>query len=203
MDRQIACLRDQTGEGLRIGDDDQLRGLAEDRFIPVKRFHAEQKTVVFDIRPESKRIGFVSLPEFAVGQVVPAFSFVAAVLPLELGGISQRGVERNAFARFGDPVGRRFVKGNDFVREGHADRIAGDLILFDSCWGKVRAMLNDTGKQVKEAGPSTAVELLGLTGVPQPGEHFREIDSEKEARDYFSALEAERRESQNGYTRHP
>ena len=76
----------------------------------------------------------------------------------------------------------------------------GDLILFDSCWGKVRAMLNDTGKQVKEAGPSTAVELLGLTGVPQPGEHFREIDSEKEARDYFSALEAERRESQNNAT---
>ncbi|MBR1897038.1 MAG: translation initiation factor IF-2 [Pyramidobacter sp.] len=73
----------------------------------------------------------------------------------------------------------------------------GDLILFDSCWGKVRAMLNDTGKQVKEAGPSTAVELLGLTGVPQPGEHFKQIGSEKEARDHFSALEAERRESQN------
>ena len=73
----------------------------------------------------------------------------------------------------------------------------GDLILFDSCWGKVRAMLNDTGKQVKEAGPSTAVELLGLTGVPQPGEHFKQNGSEKEARDHFSALEAERRESQN------
>ncbi len=73
----------------------------------------------------------------------------------------------------------------------------GDLILFDSCWGKVRAMLNDAGKQVKEAGPSTAVEILGLTGVPQPGEHFAQIRSEKEARDHFAALEAERRESQN------
>ncbi len=73
----------------------------------------------------------------------------------------------------------------------------GDLILFDSCWGKVRAMLNDTGKQVKEAGPSTAVEILGLSGVPQPGEHFSQIRSEREARDHFAALEAKRRESQN------
>lgn len=73
----------------------------------------------------------------------------------------------------------------------------GDLIIFDSCWGKVRAMLNDTGKQVKAAGPSTAVEILGLTGVPQPGEHFRQISSEKEARDHFAALESERRESQS------
>ncbi len=73
----------------------------------------------------------------------------------------------------------------------------GDLILFDSCWGKVRAMLNDAGKQVKEAGPSTAVEILGLSGVPQPGEHFSQIRSEREARDHFAALEAQRRESQN------
>ena len=73
----------------------------------------------------------------------------------------------------------------------------GDLIMFDSCWGKVRAMLSDTGKQLKAAGPSTAVELLGLTGVPQPGEHFVQIKSEKEARDHFAELEAERRESQN------
>lgn len=73
----------------------------------------------------------------------------------------------------------------------------GNIIMFDSCWGKVRAMLNDAGKQVKTAGPSTAVELLGLTGVPQPGEHFHQIKSEKEARDHFALLEAERRESQN------
>lgn len=73
----------------------------------------------------------------------------------------------------------------------------GDLIMFSSCWGKVRAMLSDTGKQVKAAGPSTPVEILGLSGVPQPGEHFEQIKSEKEARDHFAQLEAERRESQN------
>ncbi|WP_326830860.1 translation initiation factor IF-2 [Pyramidobacter porci] len=73
----------------------------------------------------------------------------------------------------------------------------GDLILFDSCWGKVRAMFNDAGKNVKQAGPSTAVEIIGLNGVPQPGEHFHQIGSEKEARDYFANLEAERRNAQN------
>ncbi|MDY2649092.1 MAG: translation initiation factor IF-2 [Pyramidobacter porci] len=73
----------------------------------------------------------------------------------------------------------------------------GDLILFDSCWGKVRAMFNDAGKNVKQAGPSTAVEIIGLNGVPQPGEHFHQIGSEKEARDYFANLETERRNAQN------
>ena len=73
----------------------------------------------------------------------------------------------------------------------------GNYIMFDSCWGKVRAMLNDAGKQVREAGPSTAVEVLGLNGVPQPGEHFVQIKDEKEARDHFAALEDERREKQN------
>lgn len=73
----------------------------------------------------------------------------------------------------------------------------GDLILFDTCWGKVRAMFNDAGKNVKQAGPSTAVEIIGLNGVPQPGEHFHQIGSEKEARDYFANLEAERRNAQN------
>ena len=73
----------------------------------------------------------------------------------------------------------------------------GDLILFDTCWGKVRAMFNDAGKNVTQAGPSTAVEIIGLNGVPQPGEHFHQIGSEKEARDYFANLEAERRNAQN------
>ncbi|MDY3868985.1 MAG: translation initiation factor IF-2, partial [Pyramidobacter sp.] len=73
----------------------------------------------------------------------------------------------------------------------------GDIVLLDSSWGKVRAMFNDTGKGVKQAGPSTAVEILGLNSVPQPGEHFKQIKSEKEARDHFSALDEARRETQN------
>lgn len=73
----------------------------------------------------------------------------------------------------------------------------GDVILLDSCWGRVRAMLDDNGKNVKEAGPSMAVEILGLSAVPQPGERFRLIHSEKEARDYFAEQDEIRRNAQN------
>ncbi len=73
----------------------------------------------------------------------------------------------------------------------------GNMILLDSSWGRVRAMLGDTGETVKSAGPSTAVELLGLNSVPQPGERFHLIKNEKEARDHFGQLDEARRESQN------
>jgi translation initiation factor IF-2 len=66
------------------------------------------------------------------------------------------------------------------VQQGTLRR--GDILLTDSAWGRVRAMINDRGKQVDEAGPSKAVEILGFDSVPQPGEVFRIVSSEKEAR---------------------
>lgn len=73
----------------------------------------------------------------------------------------------------------------------------GNMILLDSSWGRIRAMLDDTGKTVKSAGPSTAVEVLGLSDVPQPGEHFHLIKNEKEARDHFGVIDQQRRDSQS------
>ena len=67
----------------------------------------------------------------------------------------------------------------------------GDIILLDTCWGKVRAMFDDMGKGVKEAGPSMAVEVLGLSGVPQPGEKFIKVKDERQAREIFAAREEE------------
>ncbi|MEA3508447.1 MAG: translation initiation factor IF-2, partial [Synergistota bacterium] len=58
----------------------------------------------------------------------------------------------------------------------------GDILLTDSACGRIRAMLDDRGKNVDTAGPSTAVEILGLNTVPQPGDMFRTVSSEKEAR---------------------
>ena len=58
----------------------------------------------------------------------------------------------------------------------------GDPIACGSCFGKVRAMIDDQGRRVKEAGPSTPVEILGLSAVPEAGETFVSTDSEKEAR---------------------
>lgn len=58
----------------------------------------------------------------------------------------------------------------------------GDSIAVGDAHGKVRAMTNDKGKRVKEAGPSTPVEILGLNDVPNAGDIMIETDNEKEAR---------------------
>ncbi len=60
----------------------------------------------------------------------------------------------------------------------------GDNIAVGSCYGKVRAMMDDNGRRVKEAIPSTPVEILGLNGVPNAGEVFVVTASEKEARSF-------------------
>ena len=58
----------------------------------------------------------------------------------------------------------------------------GDPIACGSSYGKVRAMIDDKGRRVKEAKPSTPVEILGLNSVPSAGETFVACDSEKEAK---------------------
>lgn len=68
----------------------------------------------------------------------------------------------------------------------------GDIVLFDSTWGRIRAMQDDKGKSVKEATPSMPVEITGLNDVPQAGELFRKIESEKEARDAIERKKIER-----------
>ena len=58
----------------------------------------------------------------------------------------------------------------------------GQPIACGSSYGKVRAMIDDQGRRVKEAGPSTPVEILGLSSVPEAGETFVSTPTEKEAR---------------------
>ena len=59
---------------------------------------------------------------------------------------------------------------------------AGDVILCGAYYGKVKAMNNDKGQKIKEAPPSTPVEILGLQGVPEAGEEFYIVKDEKKAR---------------------
>ena len=64
----------------------------------------------------------------------------------------------------------------------------GDCVAIGSVHGKVRAMFDDKHRKVKEAGPSMPVEILGLNGVPNSGEIFMAVDSEKEARQISEAF---------------
>ena len=70
----------------------------------------------------------------------------------------------------------------------------GEPIACGSCYGKVRAMIDDKGRRVKEAGPSTPVEILGLNNVPNAGEIFVCTDSEKEAKSFAETFISEGRE---------
>ena len=79
------------------------------------------------------------------------------------------------------------------VQEGTLKQ--GDIFVCGTFAGRVRAMFNDQGKKVKEAGPSTPVEVQGFDGVPEAGEEFVALDDEKVARriaDQRSIKERER-----------
>ena len=58
----------------------------------------------------------------------------------------------------------------------------GDAIVVGACYGRVRKMVDDSGRELKEAGPSTPVEIIGLNDVPIAGDLFKVFTSEKEAR---------------------
>jgi len=65
----------------------------------------------------------------------------------------------------------------------------GDFMLSGSNWGRIKAMYNERGQKVQEAGPSTPVTVLGLNGAPTAGETFNIMTDEKEAKDIANKRE--------------
>ncbi|WP_400163018.1 translation initiation factor IF-2 [Brevibacillus sp. TJ4] len=78
----------------------------------------------------------------------------------------------------------------------HGTLRVGDPIVVGSAYGRVRAMVNDKGRRLKEAGPSTPVEITGLNDVPQAGDPFIVFEDEKKARAIGEARAAKQRESE-------
>ncbi len=78
------------------------------------------------------------------------------------------------------------------VQRGTLD--VGDTIVVGSVIGRIRAMVNDKGKKVKKAGPSTPVEIIGLTEVPEAGETFYEVEDEKTAKHLIEKRKRQERE---------
>ncbi|MDB2613701.1 translation initiation factor IF-2 [Chlamydiales bacterium] len=58
----------------------------------------------------------------------------------------------------------------------------GDSLVFDTLWGRVKTIRDEFGKQLNHAGPSTPVEITGLSGLPEAGQEFIVVDNEKEAK---------------------
>ena len=69
----------------------------------------------------------------------------------------------------------------------------GDPIVAGSAYGRIRAMMDDKGRRVKKAGPSTPVEILGLSEVPSAGESFYVAENEKQARQVAESVIAKNR----------
>ena len=78
------------------------------------------------------------------------------------------------------------------VQRGTLD--VGDTIVVGSSIGRIRAMVNDKGKKVKSAGPSTPVEIMGLTDVPEAGDTFYEVKDEKTAKHLIERRKRQARE---------
>jgi translation initiation factor IF-2 len=76
----------------------------------------------------------------------------------------------------------------------------GDILVAGAEWGRVRAMLDDKGRPLKDAGPSTPVEVLGLAGVPLAGEPFVVVEDEGRAREVSEFRQRKMRDKAAGVT---
>ena len=114
----------------------------------------------------------------------------------------------------GDPLGRA----RGVVLEAHLDKgrgpvatvlvqrgtlDVGDTLVSGTSWAKIRAMLDENGQQVKQAGPSKPVQILGWSATPNAGDDVREVDDEREARHVVQEREAKVRAAEMVTTRPP
>ena len=72
----------------------------------------------------------------------------------------------------------------------------GDIVLIDDNYGRLRALIDDRGNQVKSVGPAQAVRVMGLSGVPEAGASFRVMTSEKRARELAEKFAEERKSAE-------
>ncbi|WP_431861789.1 translation initiation factor IF-2 [Azospirillum sp.] len=73
----------------------------------------------------------------------------------------------------------------------------GDVFVTGSEWGRVRALVNDRGQSVEEAGPASPVEVLGLNGTPLAGDDFTVVESEARSREIAEFRQRKKREAAN------
>ncbi|MDQ2082150.1 translation initiation factor IF-2 [Xanthobacteraceae bacterium Astr-EGSB] len=74
--------------------------------------------------------------------------------------------------------------------------IVSDIVVAGAEWGRVRALVSDTGDSIEEAGPSVPVEILGFNGTPEAGDRLAVVDSEARAREVTNYRARQKREKQ-------
>ncbi len=71
----------------------------------------------------------------------------------------------------------------------------GDIVVAGTAWGRVRALIDDKGENVKEAGPSVPVEVLGFDSAPEAGDEFAVVENEARAREITDYRVRKRRDT--------
>ncbi|KUJ82515.1 translation initiation factor IF-2 [Microbulbifer flavimaris] len=124
-----------------------------------------------------------------IDELLEAISLQAEMLELKAEvGVPARGVVIESRLEKG-----RGVVATLLVQSGELKR--GDIVLAGQSYGRVRAMTNELGQSVKQAGPSTPVELLGLDATPNAGDDFMVVADERKAREVAEQrADKERRE---------
>ncbi len=150
----------------------------------------QHEIVVESLGGETQVIEVSATQKLGLEELIEAISLQAEVMDL------RANTDRSAE---GTVIEAKLDKGRGpvasvLVQRGTLKR--GDIIVAAHAWGKVRALVNDRGEQVTEAGPSEPVEVLGLDQAPSPGEPFAIVESEARARELTEYRIRQRREKQ-------
>jgi translation initiation factor IF-2 len=156
----------------------------------LKRVRTEllsQEIVVESLGGDTLEIEVSALKKIGLDKLLEAIALQAEVLELTAnpnrdaeGVIVEAKLERGR-----GPVGTALVQRGTLK--------LGDLVVAGSAYGRVRALINDLGEQVKEAGPSVPVEVLGFDSAPEAGDQFAVVENEARAREITDYRMRERR----------
>jgi translation initiation factor IF-2 len=146
-----------------------------------------QEIVVESLGGDTLEIEVSALKKIGLDKLLEAIALQAEVLELTAnpnrdaeGVIVEAKLERGR-----GPVGTALVQRGTLK--------LGDLVVAGSAYGRVRALINDLGEQVKEAGPSVPVEMLGFDSAPEAGDQFAVVENEARAREITDYRMRERR----------
>jgi translation initiation factor IF-2 len=148
--------------------------------------------VVEDLGGETQDVPVSALKKTGLDKLEEAILLQAEILDLKANPhrTAEGTVIESRLDRGRGPVG------TVLVQRGTLEQ--GDIVVAGSEWGRVRAMLDDKGKPMAMAGPSTPVEILGLSGAPAAGEPFVVVENESRAREITEFRERRQRDKAAG-----
>ncbi|MCA3277975.1 MAG: translation initiation factor IF-2 [Roseomonas sp.] len=143
----------------------------------VKQELLQYEVVVESLGGETQEIEVSATQKINLDKLLEAISLQAEILDLRANPdrAAEGTVIESKLDRGRGPVATVLVQKGSLKQ--------GDIVVAGAEWGRVRAMLDDKGRQLKDAGPSLPVEILGLSGVPTAGENFIAVENEARARE--------------------